>query len=113
MATIDHVTFEKLQNDVGADFVGELVEAYCRETPQLIAKLRQALDADDSDSFRRAAHSIKSTSNTFGALALGGSAQELELLGRNGDLSEAPEKVDRLAAEYDRVQQALRDLNHG
>jgi hypothetical protein len=39
-------------------------------------------------------------------------AKELEMLGRAGDLSGAQEKVDRLAAEYDRVQQALKDLNH-
>ena len=112
MSTIDLPTFEKLKNDAGADFVGELVETYCSETPQLIAELRSALDANDSEAFRRAAHSIKSTSNTFGALPLGEMAKELEMLGRAGALAGAQEKVDRLAAEYDRVRQALQDLSH-
>ena len=44
MSTIDQATFEKLKHDVGADFVGELIETYCAETPQLIAKLQHALD---------------------------------------------------------------------
>ena len=112
MPTIDLPTFEKLNNDAGADFVGELIETYCSETPQLIAKLRYALDVDDACAFRQAAHSIKSTSNTFGALSLGEMAKELETLGRAGDLAGAQEKMERLAAEYERVQQALKDLRH-
>jgi HPt (histidine-containing phosphotransfer) domain-containing protein len=112
MSTIDQATFEKLKNDVGGDFIGELIVTYCAETPQLIAKLRYALEANDSDTFRRAAHSIKATSNTFGALSLSEMAKELEMMGRAGDLPDAQVKVDRLVDEYDRVQQALKDLNH-
>jgi HPt (histidine-containing phosphotransfer) domain-containing protein len=108
----DLPTFEKLKSDAGADFVGELIETYCSETPQLIAKLRYALDVNDTGAFRQAAHSIKSSSNTFGALSLGEMAKELEMLGRAGDLAGAQETVDRLAAEYDRVQLALEDLSH-
>jgi histidine phosphotransfer protein HptB len=111
-ATIDLPTFERLKNDAGADFVCELIETYGSETPQLIVKLRRALAVNDADAFRQAAHSIKSTSNTFGALSLGEMARELEMLGRAGNLAGAPDKVERLAAEYDRVQQALEDLGH-
>ena len=113
MSAIDQATFEKLKNDAGADFVGELIAAYCTETPQLIAKLQGALTAHDAETFRQAAHSIKSTSNTFGALELGTLAQELEILGRTGNLAGAQAKVDRLAAEYDRVQQTLQELSRG
>jgi HPt (histidine-containing phosphotransfer) domain-containing protein len=112
MPTIDHATFEKLKNDAGAEFVGELIATYCSETPQLIARLQHTLALNDADAFRQAAHSIKSTSLTFGALSLGEMAKELEMLGRAGELAGSQEQVDRLAAEYDRVQQALADLNH-
>ena len=112
MSVIDLRAFEKLKNDVGAEFVGELIVTYCSETPQLIAKLQHALDVNDADAFRQAAHSIKSTSHTFGALSLGEMAKEVEMMGRVGDLAGAQEKVDRLAAEYDRVQRALKDLSH-
>jgi HPt (histidine-containing phosphotransfer) domain-containing protein len=113
MSAIDQATFEKLKHDAGADFVGELIAAYCEETPQLMAKLQHALMARDADAFRQAAHSIKSTSNTFGAMSLGEMAKELEMLGRAGDLANAQGIVDRLAAEYARVQQTLKDLSHG
>ncbi len=112
MSTIDQAIFEKLQNDVGADFIGELIAAYCDETPQLLAQLRLALRDNDAAALRQAAHSIKSTSYTLGALSLGDLAKELEMMGRAGDLIGAQTKMDRLADEYDRVQLALKDLEH-
>ena len=112
MSTIDQATFEKLKNDIGADFMGELIAAYCDETPQLLAQLQLALKENDAAALRRAAHSIKSTSNTLGALPLGDLAKELEMAGRAGDLTGAQGKVDRLADEYERVQLALKDLEH-
>jgi len=113
MSVIDLPTFEKLRHDVGADFVDDLIAAYCEETPQLITRLQQALAVQNADAFRQAAHSIKSTSNTFGALPLGALAQELEMMGREGDLADAHGKVNRLVADYDQVQQTLKGLNHG
>jgi len=113
MSVIDRPTFEKLQRDAGADFVGELIAAYGEEMPQLLAKLQHALLAQDVEALRQAAHSIKATSNTFGALSLGELAQELEMMGRANTLEGAQEKIDRLAVEYDRVQHALEDLSHG
>lgn len=113
MSAIDLPTFERLTQDLGADFVGELIETYCLETPQLIAQLPQALASQNAAAFRQAAHSIKSTSNTLGALQLGTLAQELETMGREGNLADVHGQVDQLAAEYDRVQQALKDLTHG
>ena len=113
MSTIDLPTFERLTHDLGADFVRDLVETYCLETPRLIARLPEALASQNAAAFRQTAHSIKSTSNTLGALQLGTLAKELETMGREGHLAGAHDPVDQLAAEYDRVQQALKDLAHG
>ena len=45
----------------------------------MLAELRAARAAADADRFRRAAHSLKSNSHTFGALGLGALARDLEL----------------------------------
>ena len=66
-SVIDLATFEALKDSMGADFIHELVQAYLEETPQLLSKLQQALARQDCEVFRQAAHSIKSTSNSFGA----------------------------------------------
>jgi CheY-like chemotaxis protein len=110
---VDRPAFEDLKKEMGLDFIRELVDAYCEETPQLISALRQALADQDAEAFRRAAHSIKSTSNTLGALRSGSLAKELEMLGKAGQLGAAAAEVERLATDYLQVQQALKELCDG
>jgi histidine phosphotransfer protein HptB len=109
---IDLPTFEALRESMGADYLPELVQAYAEETPQLLAKLRQALADGDCEAFRIAAHSIKSTSNSFGALQFGALAKELELMGREARLDQAVAKVETLAADFAGVQKTLEVLCH-
>ena len=110
-ATIDAATFAELQESAGADFVKELVQTFLEEAPAMLAELRQALAAGQADAFRRAAHSLKSNSLTFGALALAALARELELGGL--DAARRPDALDPLLAEYARVARALEALCRG
>jgi signal transduction histidine kinase/CheY-like chemotaxis protein len=110
---VDRPTFEDLKKEMGADFIRELVDAYCEETPRLITTLRQALASQDTEAFRRAAHSIKSTSNSLGALRAGSLAKELEMLGKAGQLGAAAAAVENLAVDYLQVQQILKELCDG
>ena len=112
-SVIDLPTFEALKEAMGADYISELVQAYCEETPQLLAKLQNALAKQDSEAFRQAAHSIKSTSNSFGALQFGTLAKELEMMGRESRLDGASGKVKLLVDGYKAVQQALEELSNG
>jgi histidine phosphotransfer protein HptB len=106
---IDPATFAELQDAAGADFVAELVGTFFEEAPQMLAELRTAMAEASADKFRRAAHSLKSNANTFGALRLGAMARDLEL----GGLIADPGPIDALQAEYERVAAALRDLGRG
>jgi HPt (histidine-containing phosphotransfer) domain-containing protein len=110
-ATIDAATFAELQESAGADFVKELVQTFLEEAPAMLAELREALAAGHADAFRRAAHSLKSNSLTFGALALAALARELELGGL--DAARQSNVLDPLAAEYARVARALEALCRG
>ena len=110
-STIDRATFDALKDTTGADFVVELVDTFLEEAPAMLAELRRASAAGDADAFRRAAHSLKSNSNTFGALTLGSLARELEL----GGIPKAAEGgggIDALEQEYARVAAALVELRH-
>jgi histidine phosphotransfer protein HptB len=111
-SVIDLPTFEALRDAMGADFIGELTQAYFDETPQLLARLQDALARQDCEAFRQAAHSIKSTSNSFGALGFGARARELEIMGRETRLEGADAKVEALVAEYHLVQKMLEELSH-
>ena len=112
-SVIDLPTFEALKESMGADFINELVQAYFEEAPQLLAKLQDALARQDCELFRQAAHSIKSTSNSFGALALGALAKELEMMGRERNLEGAAAKVETLVRDYSFVELRLKELCHG
>ena len=108
--TIDPATFKELQDTAGADFVKELIDAFLEEAPVMLGDMRAALAAKDADRFRRAAHSLKSNSNTFGALGLGAVARELELGGLDPVLAAGPRALEALAQEYSRVAAALTEL---
>ena len=109
-ATIDLATFDELKATAGADFVRELVDTFLGEAPGMLAELQAAFDAGDAERFRRAAHSLKSNANTFGALELGAMARGLELGGLGPVQASAGEPLAALAQEYQRVSQALGEL---
>ncbi|MEJ8847911.1 Hpt domain-containing protein [Variovorax rhizosphaerae] len=108
--TIDPATFAELQEAAGAEFVTELVQTFLEEAPQMLKELRESQAAGDADTFRRAAHSLKSNSLTFGALALGAMARDLELGGLPA--AQPPEALDALMLEYLRVDASLKALCH-
>ena len=115
-ATIDAATFAELQESAGADFVKELVQTFLEEAPAMLQELRDALAAGNADAYRRAAHSLKSNSLTFGAGTLAALAREQEL----GGLAAAQQQqqplsnaLDALALEYARVAAALTELTRG
>ena len=110
--TIDRATFDELKETAGAEFVVELVDTFLTEAPVMLGDLRTALGAGNADQFRRAAHSLKSNSNTFGALTLGVMAKELELTGLGPAQAANGATLDALAQEYERVATALKELRN-
>jgi histidine phosphotransfer protein HptB len=110
--TIDVATFDALKEATGAEFALELVDTFLQEAPAMLRDLRGALAAREADRFRRAAHSLKSNANTFGALGLGAMAKALELAGLDRALAMDPEPVAAVEQEYARVAAALKELRH-
>jgi PAS domain S-box-containing protein len=109
-SAIDRATFDRLTLAMGGPFVGELIDTFIEDARELTGQLPQALAARDLDGFRRAAHSLKSTSESLGASDLAALARELETMARAGSLDGANERLGRLAAEYARAAHALRTL---
>jgi HPt (histidine-containing phosphotransfer) domain-containing protein len=111
---IDRDTFGRLLESFGgdADFLAEMLDTYFEDSPKQIAAMRSALAAGDADGLRRAAHSLKSNSATFGALAFSAHAKEIEMMAKQGDL-QAETQVAALAAEYPGVERALKELQDG
>jgi HPt (histidine-containing phosphotransfer) domain-containing protein len=110
-SVIDRAVFTDLRNTTGAEFVAELVDTFIEEAPGMLAELRDARANGDAERFRRAAHSLKSNGNTFGALALAALARELELKGL--DAKSVGDALAALEAEYTRAAAELKALRNG
>jgi HPt (histidine-containing phosphotransfer) domain-containing protein len=106
---IDEAAFANLVAMTGEDFIGELVAAYVEEAPPLLAEMERALAAGQAEDFARAAHSLKSSSASLGALGFSEQARQMEGLGRSGDLAGAGERMELFVAEYARVERALKE----
>jgi HPt (histidine-containing phosphotransfer) domain-containing protein len=108
--TLDPAALAELLESVGndRDFLVELVDTYLLDSPHLVAALRSGLASMDAASVRRAAHTLKSTSATFGAARLAALSREIEAAATGGDLSGLPPSIDAAAAEYEVVAEALR-----
>jgi histidine phosphotransfer protein HptB len=110
---IDRATFAELQDSAGAEFVNELVGTFLEDAPALIAELRSARGAADADRFRRAAHSLKSNCNTFGATTLGAMARELEMRGLAADAAADLATIGDIEATYVQAAAELKELSNG
>jgi HPt (histidine-containing phosphotransfer) domain-containing protein len=102
MPIIDKKTFEALKQMSGEDFIGELIDAFLDDGPNILDAMRAALEAKDVETFRRNAHSLKSNANTFGALELGELAKELESMARNNNL-EIGSSLEVLEEAYEKA----------
>ena len=112
-AAIDRATYDGLVESTGDEFVCELVDTFLAEAPRMFEELRDAYAKDDGERFRRTAHSLKSNANTFGALALGKLARELELGGLAPVESANGAPIEAAASEYARVAATLEELTRG
>lgn len=110
---IDQAVYDELKEAAGAEFVVELVTAFLEEAPGMFDALRTALDAGDADGFRRAAHSIKSNAEVFGAHTLAVPARALELMTFSTVTNEVQTLVTQLDTEFARVSDALVELQNG
>src|SRR5215207_5766283 len=101
--TIHGETFAALRDTTGGEFVRELIDTFLTEAPSMLSDLRDSLAGGDVDRFRRAAHSLKSNGNTFGALTLGSLAKDLELSGVAEVKQRGPSALAGIETEYLRV----------
>ena len=112
-SVIDPAVYAALQDTVGAEFAAELVDTFIEEASGMLAELRSARAESHAGRFRRAAHSLKSNGNTFGALKLAALARDLELKGLDADPARDTVALAALEAEYARAAAALKDLRDG
>ena len=109
MSIIDLNTYNSLKENTGAEFISELVDTFLEDTPNLIAQMKNALAAKNAESFRRAAHTVKSNAMTFGASRLADLARELEGMGRENNF-EIGSRLETLEEAFQKAKSQLIEL---
>jgi HPt (histidine-containing phosphotransfer) domain-containing protein len=97
-------------NEYGEEFLVELIDLYLHDTPKRLIELRRALDAGDTPTLTREAHTLKSSSANVGAMKISEIARELETAGRTGEMGRMAEQVTRTEKEFELVRSALKAL---
>ncbi len=105
---VDKSVFDDLAEAMGQDFAAELVETFLGDAGNMIAEIKQAVEANDADAYRRGAHSIKSNAQTFGAAQLATASRAMEL---SSEID--PAAVSQLEDKLDAAATALKELLNG
>ena len=112
---VDRAALDALLETTGGDpaFLAEPIDTYLGDSVGLLAAMRQAIAVANAEELRRAAHSLKSNSASFGARTLASLCQELEQRARNGVREGAPERLAHIETAYAAVEDGLRALRPG
>ncbi|MGB5395889.1 MAG: Hpt domain-containing protein [Gammaproteobacteria bacterium] len=103
---IDSDAYNAVKEAMGDIFV-DLIQTFQDYVPGQINKLGEAIAQSDSEGVFNAAHAIKSSSGTIGALGLASSAEHIEQLGRTGSIDGLDQQFENLQNLY---QQAIEFL---
>jgi CheY-like chemotaxis protein len=115
-AVVDAAVFQELREMINHDLILEsVIDSYVEETPKLLEAMHTSLarlhrvtvDQNDATVLQRAAHTLKSTSATLGAIRLAQFCGDLEALKPAGNLAEAAAMISQVETEYEKVKVAL------
>lgn len=109
---LDPKALAQLLDVIGGDRAAfrELVQSFLDDGPGLVNGLAAAVEANDADALRRAAHTLKGSATDFGAVALEALCREIEAIGREGEVAAAASRVDAVMREYKTVEMGLKGL---
>ncbi|MGE4092618.1 MAG: response regulator [Candidatus Binatia bacterium] len=97
-----------LQRPDGPNIVQKVVSSYLSDAPQLLETAQRAIIENDPPSLQRAAHSLKSTSATLGAVTLANLCRQLEATGRAQTTENAEPLLSAIEQEYTQVIEVLK-----
>ena len=90
--------------------LGKMIDVYLNNTSSQLQALRETIAGRDPVAMHKVAHSLKSSSATLGALALGSLFRDLEEKGRENSIDGAETILLEIEEQFQLVEAALRGL---
>jgi CheY-like chemotaxis protein len=107
---INTEVLDAFRNTMGANasaFLAQLIDIYLEETPLLLQAISTAVTQQDAAAMQKAAHTLKSSSASLGAMTLSKLCEQIESMGHSGTTAGVGEIVAQIESEYERVKAAL------
>ncbi len=101
-------SFAQLQEEGTPSIVSELVGIYLDELDARLSTLKDAAERSDSEAIRKAAHLLKGSSSSIGAVGISEACDSLEVSATEGDLSRLNEQVEAILSLSEPTVIALR-----
>jgi HPt (histidine-containing phosphotransfer) domain-containing protein len=90
------------------ELLAELIEIFLEDCPRKLHELEQAVKEGNASGVRQSAHSLKGMVACFAARPAQGLADEMEGLGKAGDLRKTSDLLPTLLLEFARVMNYLK-----
>ncbi|HEX3536213.1 MAG TPA: Hpt domain-containing protein, partial [Stellaceae bacterium] len=113
---LDFVTIEKIRRipgDNGASLLRQVVSRFVANSGPLMADIRAKTRTSDPEAMWRAAHSLKSSAATIGAIRVSQRCAEMEALARDKGVLPAETVLVALEHELDLATASLSELVEG
>lgn len=107
---IDPSALEAYREVMGEDadsFIADVMQTYLNSSIQLLAQLDETFVSGDVPTFHRAAHTLKSSSATVGAMTVAGLAATLESDSEVGFPPEVEKKLNALRHDHQEAELEL------
>jgi HPt (histidine-containing phosphotransfer) domain-containing protein len=97
--------------DGDRNLLKRVIDAFFKEYPQSLDKLRASIGEGDAAGVRHAAHQLNGSMRFFSATRVSELALRLECMGRDGELDGAVDALASLESEIQRVVPTIRVLS--
>lgn len=108
LTTID--SLRKMQQAGRPDILHRVLSSFLKTSPHLLEDIRTAIENNDPEALRNAAHTMKSSNGQLGARQLAAMCYELELMGAMGAIVDGATLMTELEEEWHKVELALADI---
>ena len=85
------------------EFLEEILQQFIDDLPRQLETLETALSNTDAEALASQAHTLKGAAANLGALDMSATALKLEQMGKDGDLGGAPQVLEVLGKELERL----------
>ena len=101
--------FARVDDDV--ELLGELIELFMEDYPDLIAGIQSAIATQDATALKKAAHTLKGAIGNFCAPKAFEATRKMEMNGVTGDFSTSQLDFQNLLQEMENATAALKKLS--